>query len=216
MREHLSEADNIGRTGDARDFYAHLDRLSEGVKQTFPQSFCKAGCSGCCHYPVGLFTITFTEWQVMRDHMENVWSEADRQDFVERFRARFRGGWLQLFTMLQNSLFLLMLAAPFLERRRIACPFLKDNNCSIYAARPYQCRTFGHFAARPWLGKQPKIYACHMQGQNLHNALQRSGPQFQLPVMNPIVIKLRKLCRGPRLSLPLWASIWVRKQSNRG
>jgi Fe-S-cluster containining protein len=211
VREHLPKADNLGGSGDERDFYTHLDRLSEGVSKTFPESFCRKGCSACCHYPVALFNITLTEWNVMRRHMETAWTDDERAEFVARFRKTFKGFWLLLFSYLQQSALMLTMTARPVWSRKIACPFLKDDACSIYAARPYQCRTFGHFSARQWPFKQPKVYACSDQGENLLALLRRAGPQFQLPVMNPIIIKLRKLCSGPRMSLPLWVAGWVRQ-----
>lgn len=212
VREHLPQADNLGRTGDERDYYTHLDKLSEGVSKTFPESFCRSGCSACCHYPVGLFTISRTEWNVIRRHIETEWSEADRQDFIARFNARFSWWWLFVLGHLQNSLMTLLVTANWVQKQKIACPFLKDDRCSVYAARPYQCRTFGHFSARQWPFKQPKIYACSEQGDNLLQLLDRKGPQFQLPVMNPIVRQIRRLCQGPRQSLPMWVAGWVRRQ----
>lgn len=211
MREHLPKADNIGRTGDETDYYTHLDRLSEGVKKTFPGSFCRAGCSSCCHYPVGLFTITFTEWQVIRRYIETEWTDAQRQDLAARYRKTFTWFWTFVLGYLQGSMAALLVTAPVVQRKKIACPFLVDNQCTVYPARPYQCRTFGHFSARAWPFKQPKVYACNEQGENLLKLLARKGPQFQLPVMNPLVLKIRALCRGPRLSLPLWVGAWVKR-----
>jgi Fe-S-cluster containining protein len=208
VREHLPQAENIGRTGDAKDFYHHLDKLAEGVSKTFPRSFCKAGCSGCCYYPVGLFTISFTEWEVMRDHIETEWTDAQRDAFAARYRKTFTGFWRFVLGQLQNSFVSLIVTAPLVHRARIACPFLEGDRCSVYAVRPYQCRTFGLFAARS-LGPEPKVYACNLQGENLLHQLKRTGPQIQLPVMNPIVRQIRKLCQGPKLALPIWAGIWV-------
>jgi Fe-S-cluster containining protein len=185
--------------------------LAEGVAKSFPTSFCKSGCSGFCYYPVGLFTLTYSEWIVMRHHMEEVWTEQQRQAFVARYRRDWPGYWRFVIGMLQNSFVGVLLTAPALYRARKACPFLVDHACSIYGARPYQCRTFGLFTART-LGREPKVYACNMQGENLLTQLARGGPQLQLPVMNPIVLKIRKLCRGPKLSLPIWAGIWVEKR----
>jgi Fe-S-cluster containining protein len=207
----LPKATNIGKTGDETDYYHVLDTLSDGVQKAFPESYCRSGCSGCCHYPVGLFTITFTEWNIMRRHMETVWSDADREDFVKRYKATFNGFWIFLLGFLQNSFPLLCLSTPWLRRSKVACPFLKDNRCSIYQARPYQCRTFGLFAARTWPFKQPRVYACDAQGENLLRALEATGPQVQLPVMNAIVSRIRALCRGPKQSLPLWSAAWVRR-----
>jgi len=41
-----------------------------------------------------------------------------------------------------------------------------------------------------------------------------AGVAFLLaaPVMNPIVRQIRRLCQGPRQSLPMWVAGWVRRQ----
>ena len=150
MRQNAMLADNVGETHDEHDLYTHLDRLSEGVKATFPGSYCKAGCSACCHYPVALFTLTFTEWRVIQRYVEDVWSQAQRDALVERYNRVFNRFWRFALTMLQNSMFGVVLAAPVMYPRKIACPFLVDDACTVYPARPYQCRSFGHFAARSW------------------------------------------------------------------
>lgn len=215
VRVNAMNADNIGETGDERDLYVHLDKLSDGVKASFPGSYCRAGCSACCHYPVALFTLTFTEWRLIQRHIETEWTEHQREALVARYRQTFTGFWRFVLTMLQDSYAGVILSSPFIYRRKIACPFLVDDCCTVYPARPYQCRSFGHFAARAWPGKQPKIYACSEQGENLLRMLARAGPQIQLPVMNPLVLKIRKLCRGPRMSLPLWVGIWVNRYEKR-
>jgi Fe-S-cluster containining protein len=214
VRLNAMKADNIGQTGDERDLYVHLDRLAEGVKGTFARSYCRAGCSACCHYPVALFTMTFTEWRVVQRYIETEWTEEQRLELVKRYRKTFTGLWRFLLMMLQNSYVGVMLSAPLLFPRQVACPFLVDDQCSVYPARPYQCRSFGYFSARTW-GKTPKVYACNYQGELLLEQLAAAGPQIQLPVMNPLVLKIRKLCRGPRMALPLWVGIWVERYERR-
>jgi Fe-S-cluster containining protein len=211
VRRNASVADNIGETGDERDLYVHLDKLSDGVKASFPGSFCRAGCSQCCHYPVALFTMTYTEWRLVQRHIDTVWTEAEREALVVRYKKTFNGLWRFLLMMLQNSYAGVIMTAPLVFSRKVACPLLVDDVCTVYAARPYQCRSFGHFSARSWPGKQPKVYACSEQGENLLGMLAQAGPQLQLPVMNPLVLKIRKMCRGPRMALPLWVGIWVKR-----
>lgn len=207
----VEQADNFGQTGDLRDLYHLVDLLSEGVQQSFPQSFCRAGCSSCCYYPVALFTITHSEWAVIERHLDLVWTETQRLDLEARYKKRFNGFWRTLFSLVQRSFLGLMVTAPLVDRARLPCPFLVNDRCSVYAARPYPCRSFGHFAVRA-LGRQPKIYACSPQGENLLEVLSSTHPQIQLPVLNPLARRIRRLCRGPKLALPLWIGIWTLKR----
>lgn len=210
VRLNAMKADNLGETHDERDFYVHLDKLSEGVKQTF-SGYCRAGCSACCHYPVALFTTTYTEWRVVQRYIDTEWTDEQRADLADRYEKVFTGFWRFLLTMLQDSYLGVMLSAPLIYHRQIACPLLVNDQCTVYPARPYQCRSFGHFTARTWPGKQPKLYACNQQGEKLLHQLTRLGPQIQLPVLNTLVLRIRKLCRGPRMALPLWVGIWVKR-----
>ncbi|MFN3430389.1 MAG: YkgJ family cysteine cluster protein [Candidatus Sericytochromatia bacterium] len=207
VREHQDQADHFGGTGDERDFYHLLDRLSDGVSRSF-RSYCRAGCGGCCHYPIAMFTTTFTEWDVVRRYIETEYTQAQRVALVRRYRATFTGFWRLVLTFLQRSSLMLVVTAPAVYRAQIACPFLVDSSCSVYPARPYQCRTFGLFAVREF-AHQPKVYACNVQGENLLAQTQAAGPQVQLPVSNAIAARIRLMCQGPKLSLPIWAGIWV-------
>ncbi|MEB3195704.1 MAG: YkgJ family cysteine cluster protein [Candidatus Sericytochromatia bacterium] len=214
VSERLPAADHFAGSEDPRDLYHLLDVLADGVKASFPQSLCRAGCGSCCYYPVALFTITHTEWQVIARHLENHWDEAQREALVQRYRSRFTGLWRWVFGWAQRSFTALLLSAPLIERARIACPFLVEERCSIYPVRPYPCRTFGHFAVRTWL-TAPRIYACDVQGQRLAQGLFGEGPRLQLPVLNPISRRIRLLCQGPKLSLPVWLGIWIWRQERR-
>ena len=44
------------------------------------------------------------------------------------------------------------------SRRTYTCPFLVDEACSIYAARPHACRLYGNSYA----STRGKLYACHL------------------------------------------------------
>lgn len=207
VREHQDTADHFGGTGDGRDLYHLIDRLSDGVSRSF-RSYCRAGCGSCCHYPIAMFTTTFTEWDVVRRYIETEYTTAQRVALVRRYRATFTGFWRFVLTFLQRSTVSLVLTAPVVHRAQIACPFLVDGSCSVYPARPYQCRTFGLFAVRTF-GHAPKVYACNVQGENLLSQVEAAGPQVQLPVSNALAKRIRRLCEGPQLALPIWVGIWV-------
>lgn len=218
VKEALPACDNVGRTGDARDVYHHLDDLASAVAAQFPESLCKAGCSACCYYPVGLFTTGVTEWNVIRRHIETHWSPERQAAFVERFRRRYPFWALALVGALQNSVLGLVAGAPWISKLKLSCPFLEDGRCSVYAARPYQCRSFGLFACRSGFSKAPKLYACAEQGGALWAPLSdpaRGG--VQLPVLNPLVRRLKRFCaKGPQLALPLWVAGWARRRATGG
>ena len=207
VREHQDTADNLGDTGDGRDLYHLLDRLSDGVSRSF-RSYCRAGCGSCCHYPIAMFKTTFTEWSVVRRYIETEYTPEQRVALARRYRATFTGFWRAVLTYLQGSTVTLFLTAPVVHKARLACPFLVDGSCSVYPARPYQCRTFGLFSVRT-MGREPKVYACNVQGENLLTQIRASGSQVQLPVADGLAKRIRRLCQGPSLSLPIWVGIWV-------
>lgn len=80
------------------------------------------GCGKCCTGPSGYVFLSQTDFANLRDHLQ-----LSDDEFAKRYTRLVDG---------QPAL----LDAPNTD----ACIFLKDNQCSVYHARPVQCRTF------PW------------------------------------------------------------------
>ncbi len=113
-----------------------LDRYAaEGIKPT-----CQRGCAACCHQ---LVMATAAEAGIAAGHLLEL-PDGDRQSLDARLAL-----WLEdtadLRRRLQESAdgdleaVTEELAAAYWQRR-IACPFLAEGNCAIYAVRPLACR----------------------------------------------------------------------------
>lgn len=204
VRAVLPMADNLGISGDDRDLYQLVDRVTDGVRAAFPESLCRSGCSACCHYPTSLFNVTGSEWEAIVRHVETAW-EPER---LERFRTRFwreHGPYMRRMRVLGALVSFPLPVFPRPGSIPPACPFLEDDRCSIYPARPTHCRAFGHFTIQYWWRKTPFIYGCLKQIATLKEALAAPG-RPQLPSLNPLDIKLWGLARGKARLLALWTA----------
>ncbi len=212
-RTDLPRVDNMGVTGDARDLFAVTDRLSAAIQQAFPESLCGAGCSACCQYPVGLFDIDRAEWEVIRRHIREAWTPRERSEFLERFERDF--GPYRLKLRILDALMTFPL--PVTSRPEglpLACPFLKDDRCSVYAARPIVCRTFGLYSVLRSGRKESHLYACEKQAVTLNEALSKEGPRIMPPSVNPIRLALVRFLSFKARLIPLW--VWQDFPRDRG
>lgn len=211
-REGIGRTDNMGQSGDARDMFVLLDQLSSAVVETYPQSLCYSGCGRCCHYPTGFFDISRQEWELLRRHVETEWSEARREAWIARFWREHgpRMPALRFFEWLMSTSLPIF---PTREALPLACPFLEDGKCSVYAARPFVCRTFGHFSAKitPW--SQPHVYACSAQGELLEGLMAADGPQVMLPDLSPWQLRKYAFISGKKRVIASWiARTYPRKR----
>lgn len=79
------------------------------------------GCGKCCEGSPGYVWINNEEIELMAKHLKIS---------VDSFKKKY--------TRLVGKRISLI----ELEKKNFACVFLKDNQCSIYEARPKQCRTY--------------------------------------------------------------------------
>ncbi|MNX86787.1 Flagellin N-methylase [compost metagenome] len=202
-RDGIGRTQNMGRSGDERDLFVHLDRLSQAVVETYPQSLCFSGCGRCCHYPTGFFDISYQEWELLRRHMEAEWSPERRERWLARFwREHGPRMWrVRCFEWLMSTSLPLF---PTRDALPLACPFLEEGRCSVYAARPFVCRTFGHFSAKltPW--SQPHVYACSAQGELLEGLMAAEGPQVMLPDLSPWQLRKYAFISGKKRVIASW------------
>lgn len=98
---------------------AEVEARCQAVAEARPDWPCRAGCADCCRALAVPMEVSDAEWARVEDALEALGAEG------ERLRGR-----LDAWT----------------DAR--ACPLLGDDErCSIYAARPLACRTYGFYVA---------------------------------------------------------------------
>jgi len=211
VRVALPMVDNLGRTRDDRDLYAHIDDLADGAKAAYPEALCKPGCSGCCKYPAALFTASEAEWGAILDHIAATWPAERIAGFVRRFWAS-HGPHLRRLEAAEWLMELPFSINPTRAALPLSCPFLEGDRCEIYPVRPTFCRCFGLFTFKYWWQREPTIYSCEEQSDHLEPIVRRPG-RARLPSFNPISERRFKLSRrGKRHLLALWvAARWPRR-----
>ena len=117
-------------------------RRAELQEQTIS---CRKGCAACCMaQPVPVTPIeAFALWKFVESMPEPKRSEV-RQRFSDRVQRLRESGLLGKFLDRDDSLSreeARRMAHDYM-RLRIACPFLENNACSIYADRPFVCRQY--------------------------------------------------------------------------
>ena len=106
-----------------RSTQRHDERLAQAADaQTLD---CKAGCAWCCSFSVDLRPV---EAFNILQRIEKTFNSIEKQ------RLRLE--------MTQNSAILSGLDDLQRMRQTIKCPFLTQNQCSIYEARPQTCRNY--------------------------------------------------------------------------
>ncbi|MDD9898198.1 MAG: YkgJ family cysteine cluster protein, partial [Candidatus Melainabacteria bacterium] len=119
-------------------------------------------CSDCCSHTFP--SMTASEWQYLETWMQQ--NDYPRQEAVERAQA--------IQAELKQKLEVVDKSDPAYshrgsenpERHKFTCPFLLDNKCSVYHARPLLCRGFGLSTDNNLSLKTCKYY----QNQYRHNA----------------------------------------------
>lgn len=86
---------------------------------------CKAGCTWCCHFKVD---VRADEALALAEHVRARLDAATRSRVLEAAR--------------RNAETIRTLAPAEHLRTNIACCFLVDGGCSVYAARPFACRNY--------------------------------------------------------------------------
>ena len=124
--------------------YEHIvstaDKAFEKMAKEYPECIkCNRHCSDCCHAVFGLFVI---EAVYLKNHF-------DKLDRKERRAAVLRGKKAdkelkKLENRIQGQDINSRNAGYPLERERIRCPLLDDNEeCILYPHRPITCRVYG-------------------------------------------------------------------------
>jgi len=124
LNDILSDTKNTSRMSDAAAQAMKVYEAAIKKHAQPPEAVCKKGCSYCCAARV---TVTIPEAFLLARFVREKWRNPDdpsKKDFQER-EVVSRG-----------------LPGDARLQRRIACPLLIDNACSVYAARPMTCRAY--------------------------------------------------------------------------
>lgn len=204
VRRALPMASNLGRSLDATNVYALIDRLTGAVQEDFPRSLCAAGCGHCCELHRALIRIYRSEWDVLHDHLVATRSEAELDALVRDFWERFPP-YLPLLERYQERLDAGERPKPTADELPIRCPLLDGAGaCSVYPVRPAICRGYGLLSLER--EGYPEIFACGAQRDTLEAQLSDGdGPKLRLPSFGPLYQKVADLCEDePKLLIPLW------------
>jgi Fe-S-cluster containining protein len=140
-RERLRQAKVAGNAAErdvvlaaiSHDALSALDRQVDGIfaapgnASITAAIACRKGCAFCCHLDVG---VTIVEAVSIAQAILS----ASRPDLVA--------------SVIGTAPLLDGLDAPTRQAKRIACPLLRDDACSIYGLRPSACRAYMSFSAR--------------------------------------------------------------------
>ena len=107
---------------DINDLYHKVKQFQDSQSETAKTlSNCKDGCSRCCYVDLSIFEV----------EANNIRSWFKRLNITEKEKLKVL--WNSKLTTMEN----------FEDESVESCIFLRNESCSIYAARPLICRTQG-------------------------------------------------------------------------
>ena len=119
-----SEIETLGPLQAYRASLKRMDARLAAAKDAHTLA-CRAGCAWCCHFSVDVRPVEVLNLlEYMRQHL----SDAEQ--------ARIRD------EVVRNAATLAALDEEARAMRNIKCPFLVDNKCCAYEARPQTCRNY--------------------------------------------------------------------------
>ena len=129
-----------------RSLAEHLTTLAvESAKAAGHQVSCRKGCGACCRQLVPVSALEARELVKLVDKMPEPRRSIVRRRFADA-RARLQSEAPELLRRLLHAADCSRDDAVELGHAyfglRIACPFLEDESCSIYADRPIDCRQY--------------------------------------------------------------------------
>ncbi|GGY81040.1 hypothetical protein GCM10011613_27620 [Cellvibrio zantedeschiae] len=106
--------------------YQRFDKIiAKSIEESPTKPACKAGCFYCCYYKV---EVKAHEVLLIREHMQKNLALELRNEILTSAKA--------------NAALISTLTPTEHLSTNIKCPFLIANQCSIYEARPFRCRSF--------------------------------------------------------------------------
>ncbi len=106
--------------------YSQFDKIiAKSVEESHTKPACKAGCFYCCYYKV---EVKAHEMLLIHAHMQNLLTTNLREQILVSAKA--------------NAEVIRGLTPNEHLSTNVKCPFLVENQCSIYEVRPFRCRSF--------------------------------------------------------------------------
>ena len=141
------------------NYLLYLGYITNKIQTYFNEQkeyiFCSKGCSKCCSH--AQFPYSEIEFKLISEGLNALEPEIKKQvlnKIDKTLKAR------EVFPKQKE---------PF----RYECPFLINNECSVYYYRGLVCRTFGLMTFIPETPKTPRIPFCAFEGLNYSNVLDK-------------------------------------------
>lgn len=119
----LSKKDSIGALKKSHLRYNNI--IAKTVDASPVKPVCASGCSYCCYYKV---EVRAPEIFLIKEHLQQHFEADAIRNILDSAE--------------KNAQLIRNLTPEKHLTTNIKCPFLKENNCSIYSVRPFKCRNF--------------------------------------------------------------------------
>lgn len=104
---------------------------------------CQKGCGACCRQPVPLLEAETYHLQELVENLPEPRRTAVKERFAEAVNQLCEIGWFERMNRFEELDYEGRIALIIeYHQQNIACPFLENESCSIYADRPLICREY--------------------------------------------------------------------------
>ncbi|MBC7541315.1 MAG: hypothetical protein H7338_01145 [Candidatus Sericytochromatia bacterium] len=201
----LPGVQNVGDSWDEKDLYWVMEQATQISQAVHPEFLCRSGCTTCCRGD-SIPIVSSIEWRRLYPHIYGL-PEGMRRLIVRQAREI----WGPILHMLLKGKAgyeddgRLRIVPKELEAT-VHCPLLAYGKCSVYLARPFQCRSFGNFAQSK--KGDMSLYMCSQASQHIEETF---PADTALPVLNPYIMTLVALeGANPVVAmLPLWIAAHI-------
>lgn len=198
---------NIGETQDYFDIYYMIEHLVQSIQSTYTQIPCRINCSLCCQdtFP----EVSFLEWKLIFNYLHTLPS-IELEKILHQNEKLYRN---QIHALINIQSLIETNSSSSGKDYQLTCsicPFLIEDQCSIYPVRPAICRGYGYFSIEHPGQSNTSIFGCYMVSDSFQNLIQPDESFIlYLPFWNKIKEKIYDLnTKHQTISiLPLWLMI---------
>lgn len=163
-----------------RNYVLYLDFLAEKFERFFesqkPYIFCKKGCGKCCRgaqFPYSQMEITYLMYGAQSLDAQTAQIVMENVQKIKQDRENFEG-----------------------DRFRYDCPFLINDECSVYDYRGIICRAFGLMTMDE--NDKVKVPFCCFEGLNYSNVMQDDGKNISIEKFKLLGVKEEPIAHNVR------------------